>query len=75
MALDGVTNTTSGFDPVRRNRALDEIFRPDAFLFTFEETDEHLTDDLALLLRVRDPVQGLEVTFTRMQDREFDPDR
>ncbi len=66
MGLDGVSNTTSRFNPIGRNGSLNEVFRATFFLFVLKNTDEQFSDDLSLLLRFSDSFQGLKVPVSSL---------
>ena len=72
MGLDGVTNTATGFNPIRCNGPLDEVFGPAFGLLVLKNTDEEFPDDLPLFLGVCDAFEGLKVAICCFDSNEVD---
>ena len=72
MRFDGVSDATARLNPIGCDGALDEVLGPAFFLLVFENSDEQLADDLALLLGFSDTFEGLKIAVCCSNGDEVD---
>ena len=72
VRFDRVADTISGFDPIRCDGSLNEIFGAEILGLPLEDAYELLTDDLPLGLWIGHALQCLEVLFACIYDLEID---